>query len=146
VEPERTAECPEPPDVLTGYGVAEWRRIAPQLHRLGLLTLVDIMPLAAYCASYSRWRLAEEAIARMAARDELTRALLIKDRDGHARTNPLVRVARDAADAMLRFAAEFGMTAGARSRIAAGIGGQLTPGGPGSKFHGLLSDGGDPVR
>jgi P27 family predicted phage terminase small subunit len=141
VAPERTAECPEPPDVLTGYGVDEWRRI--QLHRLGLLTLVDIMPLAAYCASYSRWRLAEEAIARMAARDELTGALLIKDRDGHARTNPLVRIARDAADAMLKFAGEFGMTAVARSRLAAGIRGQPTRGGPGSKFHGLLSDGGD---
>jgi P27 family predicted phage terminase small subunit len=86
--------------------------------------------------------LAEEAIARMAARDELTGALLIKDRDGQARTNPLVRVARDAADAMLRFAGEFGMTPVARSRLAAGIGGQ-PPGGPGSKFHGLLSDGGD---
>ena len=97
------------------------------------------MVLAAYCAAYARWRTAEEAIACMAARDELTGALLIKDKEGQTRAKPLVRVARDAAEAMLRYAGEFGMTPVARSRIAAGIGSE--PPRRGGKFDGLLGDG-----
>jgi P27 family predicted phage terminase small subunit len=139
VQPERTSQCPEPPDHLSELAQEEWRRVAPQLHRLGLLTIVDVMVLAAYCSSYARWRSAEEALARMAARDELTAALLIKAPDGSARANPLTRTSRDAAEAMLRYAGEFGMTPVARSRLAAGIGPEPPRGG---KFSGLLGDGG----
>jgi phage terminase small subunit len=39
---------------------------APELHHLGLLTVIGVMPLAVYCALYSRWREAEMALARMA--------------------------------------------------------------------------------
>jgi P27 family predicted phage terminase small subunit len=54
--------------------------------------------------------------------------------DGNPRRNPLVKIASDAAEDMVRYASEFGMTAAARSRIAAGI---YTPPGP-SKFDGLI--------
>jgi P27 family predicted phage terminase small subunit len=108
--------------------------VAPELHRLGLLTVLDLMPLAAYCQSYSQWRVASEALARMVERDPVTGALLIKSAVGDARVNPLVKVAQGAADSMLRLAGEFGFTPVARSRIAAGVYAQ-----PKGKFDGLLA-------
>src|SRR5262245_53746955 len=87
---EIAEECPDPPPFLDAYAKDEWWRICPGLHALGMLTCVDHQPLGAYCAAYSRWRTAEEALAQMAERDELTKAILIKAADGTARTNPLV--------------------------------------------------------
>jgi P27 family predicted phage terminase small subunit len=108
--------------VLGDYARDEWLRVAPGLHAIGLLAIGDEMPLAAYCAAYSRWRLAEEALTRMAAHDPIAHGLLIKTAEGNARTNPLVRIARDAANAMTSVASHFGMMPVARSRIAAGVG------------------------
>ena len=136
VEPEQAPTCPDPPPFLKGYAADEYWRLAPELHRLGLLTVLDLMPLCAYCVAYSRWRTAEEALARMADADPVTHALLVKGADGNARRNPLVKIAADAADDMVTYAGNFGMTPVARSRIAAGIGGQ--PAAP-SKFDGLLA-------
>jgi P27 family predicted phage terminase small subunit len=135
VQPAIESTCPEPPSCLDGYGRDEWWRLGPELRRLGLLTLVDVAPLAAYCAAYSRWRTASEVLAGMRERDQLTHGLLIKTMEGNPRRNPLVKIVADSADAMVRYAGEFGMTPLARSRLAAGIGGQ--PAGP-SKFDGLI--------
>jgi phage terminase small subunit len=70
----------------------------------------------------------------MSERDPATGGLLIKSQVGDARVNPLVRVAHEAADSMLKFASELGCTAIARARLASA---GYTPDGPG-KFSGLL--------
>jgi P27 family predicted phage terminase small subunit len=134
-EPEVPPECPDPPSLLSPYAQDEWWRTAPSLHVLGLLSALDAMALAAYCQSYARWREAEEALARVADRDEHMRGLLIKT-EGGARRNPLVKLAADAADQMLTFASEFGLTPVARARLAAGVGAQPPRGG--GKFEGLI--------
>jgi P27 family predicted phage terminase small subunit len=133
LEPERPAEPPGPPAFLVGYACDEWYRVAPGLHQLGLLSQLDVAPLAAYCDAYSRWRTASEVLAKMAERDATGRALLVKNADGNARQNPLVKIAANAAKDMLRFAGEFGLTPVARARIAAGVYAQ-----PNGKFDGLL--------
>jgi P27 family predicted phage terminase small subunit len=135
-EPALLPKCPEPPSFLSPYAQDEWWRVAPELWALGLLTALDTACLGAYCAAYGHWRTAEEALAKMAARDEQTHALMIKTQDGNARRNPLVKIAADAAADMVRFANEFGLTAVARSRLAAGVYRQPGP----SKFRGLLAD------
>jgi P27 family predicted phage terminase small subunit len=84
---------------------------------MGLLTALDVTVLAAFCVSYGRWRETEEKLAEQREKDPVTRGLLI---DG--RINPLVKIARNAAADMLRFAAEFGMTPAARTRISLGVG------------------------
>ena len=61
-EPAILPKCPEPPEWLHEYAKAEWWRVAPQLHVLGLLSLVDIACLSAYCASYAIWREASEQL------------------------------------------------------------------------------------
>ena len=94
---------PEPPSFLAGYALDEWHRIGPEVLRLGLLTVIDLAALAAYCQAYARWQTAEETLAEMAKRDETTGALLIKDVAGNARQNPLVSIACKAAADMVRF-------------------------------------------
>ena len=111
----------------------EWWRIAEELHGLGLLTALDVNPLAAYCQSFARWRVAEELLAKMAERDPTTGGMLIRNQIGGARQNPLLKIAVQAASEMLRYAGEFGLTPVARSRIA------TSPSGKAGKFDGLLN-------
>jgi P27 family predicted phage terminase small subunit len=126
-------ECPDPPEFLTGYAADEWWRVGAELHRLGLLTIVDIAPLAAYCNAYERWRTAEESLKKIADNDPVMHGLMIK-RDANAVVNHLVGIARKAAGDMVRYASEFGLTPAARARIAAGVGEQQQ-----HKFAGLLA-------
>src|SRR6266480_2846757 len=74
-EPARADECPEPPSRLSEYARQEWEAVAPELFRLGLLTVLDISTLAAYCSAAAQLRQAEEAIEQMAKRDRRGHAL-----------------------------------------------------------------------
>ncbi|WP_196237453.1 P27 family phage terminase small subunit [Bradyrhizobium elkanii] len=80
------------------------------MQRLGLVTVLDIGPFVAYCCAYSRWKTAEETLLRMANREGAANALLIRSAEGNPRINPVQRIASKAAEDMLRFSAEFGMT------------------------------------
>ena len=73
--------------------------------------------LAAYCIAYCRWREVEEEIAKVREKDPVTRGLLI---DG--KINPLVKISRNCATELLRFAGEFGFSPAARTRISLGVG------------------------
>jgi P27 family predicted phage terminase small subunit len=136
LEPERTAEPPACPDFLVGYAADEWFRVVPALHPLGLLTVLDVAVLAAYCQAYAHWRTASEMLTQMAERDPTTHALLVKRQDGSPGRNPLLKIAADAASDMVRYAAEFGFSPAARARIAAGV---VYEPGP-SKFDGLIAE------
>jgi P27 family predicted phage terminase small subunit len=116
-QPAKPANLPDAPEYLTGYAVDEWRRMAAELYRLNLLTVVDVHSLALYCQAYSRWRTAEETLAAVAARDPAMNGLIIKTKTGAPMQNPLVLIAQRAGRDMMRFAAEFGFTPSARSRI-----------------------------
>jgi P27 family predicted phage terminase small subunit len=109
----------EPPDWLSADAAAEWRRLAPELHRLGLLCELDVSMFAAYCVSVARWREAERELA--AAEDGSL--------GGHAR---LVRIARTAMADAMRFGHAFGLGSRARARLAGN-------GSTGGKFAGLLA-------
>ena len=132
--PARPSEMPEPPAFFDGYACDEWWRVGPELHRLGLLTVLDLGPFEAYCEAYGRWRTAEEVLRKMAAEDPETGALLIRAGTGDPRANPLLSISTKAALNMLRFAGEFGLTPAARTRIRAGIAWRQGDG----EFSGLL--------
>lgn len=126
-------DCPDPPPFITGYAADEWWRVGVELHRLGLLTIIDTGPLAAYCQAFARWRTAEETLAKIAANDPQMHGLMIR-REHSAMVNPLVIIARKAAADMVRYSSEFGLTPAARARIAAGVADNTQ-----SKFAGLLA-------
>ena len=75
-EPARGEQCPRPPAHLTGHAREAWLHLAPELHRLNLLTVLDVGPFSAYCCAYAHWQQAEEALQRSG---ELT----IKTAEGH---------------------------------------------------------------
>ena len=54
-EPRPPTKMPICPDHLQGRAREEWRRISKQLHRIGLLTIIDGAALAGYCEAYGRW-------------------------------------------------------------------------------------------
>jgi P27 family predicted phage terminase small subunit len=112
-----TERVPEAPESLKGYGREEWCRIAPELHRLGLLTVIDLQTLATYCHAYCRWRTAEETLTKAAENDPVNHGLVITKPSGNTVLNPLVTAAEKAAGVMLRHAIELGFTPAARSRL-----------------------------
>lgn len=134
-QPDSEIDVPKPPDFISGYAADEWWRTGTELFRLGLLTKVDVPALAAYCSAYGHWRQAEESLARMAANDPLMHGKIIKTKYGDAAVNPLVSIARKHAGDMVRYAAEFGLTPAARTRISAGNSGDNSQ----SKFAGLIA-------
>jgi P27 family predicted phage terminase small subunit len=108
---------PDPPQHLSGDAREEWERVSVALFNAGLLSAIDRTALAAYCQAYGRWAQAERGIALMAQTDKVTGGLLARTTNGNAIQNPLVGVANKAMQDMVRYAAEFGMTPSARSRI-----------------------------
>jgi P27 family predicted phage terminase small subunit len=132
-EPPQPPLPPEPPSFVTGDALEEWYRVAAGLHLHGLLTVMDVMPLAGYCIAFARWKTALETLGRMAANDPVMHGLMVRGSEGQAKTNPLVKIAEASASDMLKFASEFGFTPAARSRIAAGVGPTTS-----SKFGDLL--------
>src|SRR5262245_55838932 len=93
-EPSVPPSLPPPPDFLTDEARAEWARIAPELFRLKLLTIVDIGPLAAYCQSFARWIEAERLLAQAAANDPAAKGLTVRGAMGTPILNPLLKAAR----------------------------------------------------
>jgi P27 family predicted phage terminase small subunit len=116
IVPETPQTVPDPPGFLTQAAAEEWRRIAPELHRLGLLSALDVTPLAAYCQAFATWCEATEAADRRAPDERRV----------------LAGIARDAARDMVRYAKLFGATPSSRSAVA-GVAPQQN-----SKFDGLI--------
>ena len=110
-EPPRLPECPDPPAHVTGYAAEEWRRIGPELHRLGLLTVADTSVFEGYYITYGRWRELEEQLANA----ELT----VPGSTGNQVINPLLKAAAQAARDVIRFSNEFGITPSSRARVTA---------------------------
>ncbi len=82
-EPKPVQAIPTCPAHLSPTAKAEWKRLAAQLHILGILTQLDRAALAAYCQSYGRWVEAERKLQETAP--------LIKTPSGYVR-NPPVRL------------------------------------------------------
>ena len=108
-EPQPEPALPTCPSFLSAPAKAEWKRIAPKLRDLGLLTHLDRAALAAYCQAFGRWREAEEGMS----------SLLVKTKQGGVIQNPLLGIANRAMEQMNRSLTEFGMTPSSRTRVAA---------------------------
>src|SRR5262249_24350311 len=109
-EPRPPDDIPPPPSFLTGYAEEEWRRLAPELFYLKLLTPIDTTTLSAYCQAYKRWREAEEGLLELGSSLPM-KALMMRGGGGGALVrNPLVSIAQHAAADMVRYAGEFGLS------------------------------------
>ena len=103
---------PEPPEWFEIYAKTEWGIVAPELHRMGLLTAVDLTAFAAYCQSYARWRAAEEWMTE----HENT----VVEPTGVERRAPQAVISQAALANMNRFGSQFGLSPSARTGITGG--------------------------
>jgi P27 family predicted phage terminase small subunit len=106
-QPRGTATCPL---WLDADAKAEWKRIAPELVRLGLLTSVDRAAFAAYCGAFATWKHAEKDIQE--------HGLIVTTTKGKQK-NPAVLIASDALKLMRVYIALFGLSPCDRTRISA---------------------------
>jgi P27 family predicted phage terminase small subunit len=109
-EPKPAPELPSPPPELSAEALQEWKRIAPRLLRVGILTALDRTALAAYCQAYGRWIQAERIVK---AEGEL----IVTTHHGNKIPHPALGIANRAMNDAVKFAAEFGMTPSGRSRV-----------------------------
>ena len=109
-EPQPPGSQPTCPAHLSGPAKAEWKRLAKNLNRMGVLTQVDRAALAAYCQAYGRWVEAERALAETPT--------LLKTPAGYVQASPWLTIANKQLELMHKFMAELGLTPSARSRLA----------------------------
>jgi P27 family predicted phage terminase small subunit len=116
-EPKPLLTVPECPKELSDDAKLEWERVSVELHKLGLLSNLDRAALAAYCSAYGLWVRAERELRTLVELAGPLAGLVQKSRTHGFVGNPLNNISRRAAAAMIRYAAEFGMTPSARARV-----------------------------
>ena len=107
-EPQPAASSARAPRGLGVEGSRFWRRYAPALAALGVLTEVDEPALRMAAEHYE--------VAVRAATQLHEEELTLEGRDG-PKKNPLTQILRDNSTALRGFLTEFGMTPASRSRL-----------------------------
>ena len=100
------------PDWLLPEAKKEWKRLAPALEAMGVLTMADQTAFEGYCQAYARWKEAEEFITQHGS--------IFKTPSGYVQQVPQVSIAQQNLRIMQSFCSEFGLTPATRSRIIAG--------------------------
>ena len=108
VPPKGNIKCP---DWLLPEAKKEWKRLAPSLEALGVLTLVDLTAFEGYCQAYARWKEAEAFITQHGS--------IFKTPSGYVQQVPQVSIAQQSLKIMQSFCSEFGLTPATRARIIA---------------------------
>lgn len=113
-----------PPPGLDALAIVEWNRIFPELKKSGALCRTDRQTFAAYCHAYSVWRHAVEVMTNYPPMiwknklgTETKMPLVFLTPNGMIQQIPAVNIARQWGAAMVRHAAELGLTPSSRSGI-----------------------------
>ena len=109
-EPKPRPVRPTCPGWLEPEAAAEWRRVAPELERLGLLTILDRAALSIYCQAWADYRYAREVLRS-------TGRTMLSKRSSCTRQRPEVVTAQHAAQLVRAFCSEFGLTPSSRGRM-----------------------------
>jgi P27 family predicted phage terminase small subunit len=107
IKVERPKRRPRPPKWLDGEGLAEWKRVAPTLYKLGLLTNVDVTMLALYCEAYATYLEHIEFLKRLKSEPSIKEQVIAK----------WSRLIRNSWADVCRLAEQFCMSPGNDSRI-----------------------------
>lgn len=102
---------PDPPDRLSDEAKAEWERLAPELHKLGILTALDLAILEAYCNVFARYLKAERRLA------EIVDGELSVTPNGYEQQSAWFQVANICIKQMQSLCSEFGLTPATRARL-----------------------------
>jgi P27 family predicted phage terminase small subunit len=109
--PQPQAAIPKAPAGMDAAARKLWRYYAPRLVKVRVLTELDREALATYCSAAARRAKAESEIAKTGE--------VVRSPAGFAAVSPWLNVANKAAEIMLRYGQELGLSAAARTRIRA---------------------------
>ena len=113
IPPKGKVKCPT---WLEAEAKKEWKRLAPSLEAMGVLTQADLTAFAGYCQAYARWKEAEEFISQHGS--------IFQTPSGYVQQVPQVSIAQQNLKIMQSFCSEFGLTPATRARIIANGGGK----------------------
>jgi P27 family predicted phage terminase small subunit len=126
-------ELPDPPRWLGDVGEAEYERVGCELIAAGALTGGAVATLVSFASACQRQHDAEAELARLGT-------LTIPGSTGSTVAHPLVKIAKQAADAVRKFSAELRATPLSRVRN------PVPPSPTKRKFEGLIAGLDFPVR
>lgn len=113
-------EIPDPPKHLTKEAKAEWKRIATELLKLGLVSQIDRAALAAYCDAWAEYVRCEVKITELNKADPKGEAGLIGyTPSGYQQMSVWVQIRNRASERMLKFLQQFGMSPSSRGHLVA---------------------------
>lgn len=124
-EPKPRQIRPKCPAHLDEDARREWRRLAPILARMRVLTEADGIALANLCQQYATMIKAQQMLQKS--------SLLFKTGSGYVQQSPLVGIVSACVDQINRLCREFGLTPASRSRF------QVEPEGPVPRPGGVLN-------
>lgn len=110
-EPKVAVAAPTPPDWLSADARQEWDRIVPRLLAAGLLTHLDLAVLVGYVTAWSDICEATRTLQEYGSTYVTERGAIV--------LHPELRRVEKARQALRAFAAEFGLSPSARSRVGA---------------------------
>lgn len=108
-EPKPRRTDLDPPEGLRPFAEEEWNRVAAELDKLGLFTVLDRTALAAYCEMWQTFVDARELVQEHGYISVGDRGIV---------KHPAVQIMRDAAVTLRGYCTEFGFTPSARGRMA----------------------------
>lgn len=114
----------DPPDWLNEIAKREWWALAPELERMGLLTLVDRAAMAMYCHHYS---IVQMCRAQMGEGMTVAQQLLHETPNGHMQASPYNSMLNQASMLMHKYQTEFGLTPASRARVSTDPEGKADP-------------------
>lgn len=116
-------QIPDCPSHLSPEAKKEWKRVAPELFKIRIISELDRAALAAYCQAYGRWVDFEKRIKELndegKAQGSKDRGLVDLTPNGFKQMSVYLQISNRAVEQMHKFMAEFGMTPANRARIEA---------------------------
>jgi P27 family predicted phage terminase small subunit len=106
----------EPPEYLSEIAREEWRRLSPELIRLGLLTVADFAAFAGYCVAYADFIVAERELQKGKT--------ITKGKEKQPVRSPWFMVKYKAIEVLMRIGDRFGLSPAARVPLAGTLGEQ----------------------
>ena len=107
-EPQPTPGVPICPSWFDAISKKEWKRVVPELKRMGYLAKVDGGALEACCLAYSGLIRSEQRLQAEGLTIEI---------EGVLRKNPLIPISHGYMEKYKSFLCEFGLTPSSRSRL-----------------------------
>jgi len=106
IPPKGELKCPS---WLLPEAKKEWKRLAPTLEAMGVLTMADLTEFIGYCQAFARWKEAEDFITQHGS--------IFKTPSGYIQQVPQVSIAQQNLKIVQSFCADFGLNPATRSRL-----------------------------